>query len=156
MMAGCGYGLVGGGSSLPKNVHTISIPTFTNSSKEPGIERQFTQTLREEFIKDGRLKVADSVKADWRLTGEIKRYSLKPVSFDSQDNVTGYWIEMALIMELTDRKNRKTIFKQKFNPRWDYNVTSKVSISNIRRVEGIENAARDFGKTLISLIIEGF
>lgn len=156
MIVGCGYGLVGTGSALPKNVRTISIPTFTNTSKEPGIERKFTQVVREEFIKDGRLKVIDSRKTDWRLSGGIKDYYLKPVSFDANDNVTAYWIEMTLFVKLTDNRSKKNIFEQQFHPLWDYRVTSEVSLTNIRRQEGIENAAKDFAKTLISLIIEGF
>lgn len=156
LIAGCGYNLVGKGSSVPKNVRTISIPTFTNVSQEPGIEVTFTQVVREEFIRDGRLKVVDSRKADWLLTGEIQGYALSPVSFDSSDNVTAYWIEMALTVKLKDRRNKKDIFEQSFNPHWDYAVTSAVSLSNVSRLQGIENAAKDFGKTLTSLAIEGF
>lgn len=155
-LLGCGYKLLGHGSSVPPDVHSISIPTFSNTSQEPAIERTFTQVVREEFINDGRLAVVDNQKADWNLKGEIKEYYLKPVSFDSRDNVTAYWIEMTLFIELTDVKKKKTIFKQNFHPHWDYRVTSAVSLSNIKRMEGINNAARDFGKTLTSLIIEGF
>jgi len=153
---GCGYHLVGHDSNLPPDVRSIAIPTFVNSSSEPGIETTFTQLVRDEFIRDGRLKVASAKRADWLLNGRIQEYSLKPVSFDSSDNVTAYWIEMTLVVELLDNRNQKKIFERTFHPHWDYQVTSGVTLSNIRRVEGINNAAMDFGRTLISLIIEGF
>lgn len=155
-LLGCGYALIGQGSSVPSDIHSIAIPTFTNTSQEPGMETTFTQVVREEFIKNGRLTVVENKKADWIMKGEINEYYLKPVSFDSRDNVVAYWIEMTLSIELTDAKSKKIILQQKFHPHWDYRVTAAVSMSNIRRLEGIENAARDFGKTLTSLIVEGF
>ena len=102
------------------------------------------------------MKVASVKRADWIVRGEIRGYFLKPVSFDSRDNVTAYWIEMVLFVVIKDVKNDKIILKQDFTPHWDYQVTSAVSSSNVSRLEGIQNAATDFGKTLISLVIEGF
>jgi len=155
-ISGCGYGLVGRGASLPPGVRTIAVPTFTNTGQEPGIERTFTQSIREEFNKYGRLKVANSRKADWIIKGEIKEYHLNPVSFDSQDNVSAYRIEMRLHVKVTDTRKKKIILDREFHPNWDYKVTSGVALSNLRKLEGIENAARDFGQTLTSLLIEGF
>ena len=64
LFSGCGYHLVGTGSSLPSHLKTISIPVFKNTSSQPEIHRELTSAVLEAFISDGRLKVAKKGNAD--------------------------------------------------------------------------------------------
>ncbi len=103
LTAGCGYHLVGYGSSLPNHIKTIAIPTFKNSSIEPNIHRDVTDSIRRAFISDGRLKLIDARRADLIIKGTLIKYQLQPVSFSAQDTVDEYIIRLGVQIEAYDR-----------------------------------------------------
>lgn len=155
-IAGCGYHLVGLGSSLPPHIQSIAIPLFSNKSAEPGIERELTGRMREGFITDGRLRVVEEGEADMILKGEINIYSLKPLSFDSQDNVTEYRVEMDISVKLKDVIENKVLIDQILKSKWDYEVNKELASTEERRIAAIKHASRDLAHRLISIVIEGF
>ena len=87
---GCGYHLLGTGSTLPGHLKTIFIPVFTNSSTQPEIHRQLTSAVINSFVTDGRVKVVQNSQADMVMTGDLFYYELKTVSFNS--NNFAFWI----------------------------------------------------------------
>ncbi|MBI5183174.1 MAG: LptE family protein [Nitrospinae bacterium] len=155
IIAGCGYHLVGWDSSLPTHIQSIAIPLFSNKSIEPGIEHELTARVREEFITDGRLKVVEEDRADTILSGEINRYSLIPLSFDSQDNVTEYRVEMEISVKLKDIKDTLLI-NQMLDSKWDYEVKRELTSTEERRISAIKYASRDFARRLVNIVIGGF
>src|SRR3990170_4516943 len=97
LFSACGYSLVGRGTSLPPYLNSISIPIFLNKSGEPNIEF------------------------------EITKYSLKPVAFDSKDNVMEYWLEISALIRLEDRVKENIILQQELYSKWDYKVSQSVT-----------------------------
>lgn len=154
---GCGYHLIGTGSGTAgKSAGNIAIPVFENNSSEPGIERSITARVREAFIQDGRLKLMSKQEASLIFTGDLKRYELRPVSFDNNDNVTEYWVIMNIDVKVRDTENDKYLVNQMFRSKWDYKVTSEVLSSERARINAIDEASRDFAQKMIGIIIDGF
>ena len=156
LTAGCGYNLVGYGSSLPTHIKTIAIPTFKNSSIEPNIHRDATDSIRRAFISDGRLKLIDVRRADLIIKGTLINYQLQPVSFSAQDMVDEYVIRIGIQIEAYDRIKKKILFKQEFNTQWDYRVTSNVIDSESAKNTALIEAYNDLSDRLVSIIIEQF
>ena len=156
LTAGCGYHLVGYGSSLPNHIKTIAIPTFKNSSIEPNIHRDVTDSIRRAFISDGRLKLIDARRADLIIKGTLIKYQLQPVSFSAQDTVDEYIIRLGVQIEAYDRIKKKILFKQEFNTQWDYRVTSNVIDSELAKNTALIGAFTDLSDRLVSIIIEKF
>ena len=156
LTAGCGYHLVGYGSSLPAHIKTIAIPTFKNSSIEPNIHRGATDSIRRAFISDGRLKLIDARRADLIIKGTLINYQLQPVSFSAQDTVDEYIIRLGVQIEAYDRIKKKILFKQEFNTQWDYRVTSSVIDSELAKNTALIEAYNDLADRLVSIIIEQF
>jgi len=156
LTAGCGYHLVGYGSSLPAHIKTIAIPTFKNSSTEPNIHRDATESIRRAFISDSRLKVIDARRADLIIKGTLINYQLQPVSFSAQDTVDEYIIRLGVQIEAYDRIKKKILFKQEFNTQWDYRVTSSVIDSELAKNTALIEAYNDLADRLVSIIIEQF
>ena len=156
LTAGCGYHLVGYGSSLPNHIKTIAIPTFKNSSIEPNIHRDVTDSIRRAFISDGRLKLIDARRADLIIKGTLIKYQLQPVSFSAQDTVDEYIIRLGVQVEAYDRIKKKLLFKQEFNPQWDYRVTSSVVDSESARNTALIRSYNDLADQLVSIIIDQF
>ena len=156
LTAGCGYHLVGYGSSLPAHIKTIAIPTFKNSSIEPNIHRDATDSIRRAFISDGRLKLTNARRADLIIKGTLINYQLQPVSFSAQDTVDEYIIRLGTQIEAYDRIKKKILFKQEFNTQWDYRVTSSVIDSELAKNTALIEAYNDLADRLVSIIIEQF
>ena len=156
LFTACGYSLVGKASSLPQNIKTISIPIFQNKSGEPNIEFEITNRIRDGFIEDGRLKMMGDGDSDLILNGEIIRYSLKPVAFDSRDNATEYWVEIWVSIKLEDRAKDNVILQQELYTKWDYKVSQSVTETDIQRLEAIRQAGKKLAQEIVNIVIEGF
>jgi len=156
LIAGCGYHLVGYGSSIPSHIKTIAIPTFKNSSIEPNIHRDATDSIRRAFISDGRLKLIDTRRADLIVKGTLVNYQLQPVSFSAQDMVDEYIIRLGVQVEAYDQIKKKLLFKQEFNAQWDYRVTSSAIDSESAKNTALIGAYDDIADQLVSIIIEQF
>lgn len=152
----CNYSLVGRGSSLPDDVRSVRIPIFKNSTGEPDIETIVTRVIKGEFIKDGRLKVDDSPSADSLLTGEIQSYTLKPLSYDINNNVTEYLVTLSIFLVHKNNHTGRTLQRRKVDTTWQYPVDPSITLAEGLRLDAIETAAFQSADTIISLIIESF
>lgn len=152
----CGYKLVGTVSALPPHIKTMAIPLFINNSKEPGIEKKITQMIKDGFINDGRITVVDKEKADMILGGTLKEYSIKPVAFDIQDNVTEYRIIMKVRIGAIDTIKDKALIEQDIHTTWDYRAESSVVSTESARRKAITEASRYLAQKMVSIIAEGF
>jgi|SRR3989338_570403 len=156
LITSCGYSLVGKGTSLPQNIKSISIPIFQNKSGEPNIEFEITNRIRDGFIEDGRLKMTGDGDSDLVLNGDIIKYSLKPIAFDSKDNVTEYWVEIGVSIKLENRVNGNVILQQELYTKWDYKVSQSVTEADVNRLEAIRQAGKKMAQEIVNIVIEGF
>lgn len=154
--ASCGYTLVGRGSSLPPGISSVSIPMLENKTGEPDLDTQVTEVVKDEFIKDGRLKVDDSGGADSELKGSIVRYSLRPLAYDSDRNVTEYMVELVIDIKFIDKHSGKTVLKQPITTNWRYVVDKSITEAESLRQDATKTAAKQASELIISLVIESF
>ena len=153
---GCGYHLMGTGSTLPKHLKTIFIPVFTNSSSQPEIHRQLTSAIINSFVTDGRVKVVQKTQADMVLTGDLFYYELKTVSFNSNNFAAGHIVKLAVNVEVTDKTNNKPYLKQTLRAEWNYKATSDIVGTESARLAALEQAYLVLGNRLVSLLINQF
>jgi hypothetical protein len=156
LLSACGYTLVGRGTSLPPHIQTVSIPIFFNKSGEPNIEFEITNRIRDGFIEDGRLKLVGDGSSDLILNGDIIKYSLKPIAFDSNDNVTEYWVEIGVLIRVEDRAKGSIILQQEHYTKWDYKVSQSLTEADVQRLEAIKQAGRKLAQEIVSIVVEGF
>ena len=153
---GCGYRLVGTGSSLPPHIKTIHIPVFGNTSSQPEIHRQLTSFVLQSFISDGRLKIVNKDEADLIVNATLSYYNLRNVAFSSQDLVSDIIIELEIDLKVTDQVKNEIFIKKKLKQQWDYKSTPDLADTETARLEALDQAYIDFGNRLVSLIIDQF
>ena len=156
LFSSCGYHLVGTGNTLPKHLKSISIPVFDNSSSQPEIHRELTSAILQSFITDGRLKVAKKSDADLVMVGALTYYDLRTASFSSQDLASDIIIEFEVEIEVTDQVKNKLFLKKKLKTQWDYKSTSDIANTETARLEALDEAYKELGNRLVSLIIDQF
>ena len=112
LATGCGYHFAGTGNRLPPEIHTISLGPIQNMTREVGIEKTLLESLEDEVTSHGRLEaVAAGAPADASLTGSVREYNSRPVSFSSRDEALQYQISMSVDLELRRNDNGKLLWK---------------------------------------------
>lgn len=86
LLSGCGYRFTAGGAPFPGGVRRVCAPLFVNRTAEPGLEVQFTEALRGQLIRAGRL--GDDCGA--RITGEILNVWGGPTVFTKAGTLASY------------------------------------------------------------------
>ena len=158
-LTGCGYALVGKGNSLPPTIHTIDVPAFVNKTTRVELEQRVTQSVAEEFVSRGRLKlVTNPAEADAILHGSIDTFGIFPVAFNTQGRATQYQISITANIELVDHRNEdKVIWKNdqyRFTENYQVDITSSDSFDQETRA--IEAIADRFAQSLVANLLEGF
>lgn len=79
LLGGCaGYKLGPATPGYLRNVHTIAVPTFSNSTLVPRIEVLVTSTVIKQFQQDGTFRIANPDVADATLKCEIVGVNRSP------------------------------------------------------------------------------
>jgi outer membrane lipopolysaccharide assembly protein LptE/RlpB len=159
LIGGCGYGLVGKGSSLPPTIHTIEVPAFINKTTRVQLEQRVTQSVADELVSRGRMRlVANSKDADAILHGSIDSFGINPVAFNAQGRATQYQISITANIELVDHKNDDKVLWKNDQYRFteNYQVDVVTSDSFDQETRAISAIADRFAQSLVANLLEGF
>lgn len=156
LLSGCGYRLVGTGSTLPDHIKSIHIPVFENTSAQPEIHRELTSEVLQSFISDGRLKVVKKAEADLVMEGTLSYYNIRNVSFNPQDLVSDIIVEIEVQVKVIDQVKDKIFLEQKAKGQWDYQSSTDLAVAERNRLEALDLAYNDMGNRLVSLVIDQF
>lgn len=159
LLTGCGYALVGHNVSLPSGVHSVEVPAFVNKTTRVGLEQLVTQSVADEMVSRGRLKLVTSPNdADAILRGSIDSFGIFPIAFNQQGRATQYQVSITANIELVDHRNEdKTIWKNdqyRFAENYQIDVTSTNAFDQETRA--ITAIAQRFAETLVTNLLEGF
>lgn len=159
VLSGCGYGLVGTGSSLPPTLHTIEIPAFVNKTTRVNLEQLVTQSVGNEFVSRGRMRlVTNSKDADAILRGSIDSFGINPIAFNVQGRATQYQISITANIELLDHRNDDKVLWKNDQYRFteNYQVDIVTSDSFDQESRAINAIADRFAQSLVANLLEGF
>lgn len=67
-LPGCGYTV---GKSFSRDIKTVAVPIFENTTNRRGLEFQLTEAVQSEITKRTPYRLAKGLDADTRLTGKI-------------------------------------------------------------------------------------
>lgn len=161
VLPGCGYTLEGRGNFLPKNIHTVSFPTFTNATGRVGLEQRLSSAVARELASRGNFKVTsrDGI-GEAELNGEITSLALIPSNVDALGRATQYQIVISLKVSLTTLPAGKILWKNdSYTFRQTYDTAgANVSAANFADLENqaIDAEADLFARSLVTSILEGF
>ena len=142
LLLGCGYQMVGKETHVPPGLNSVTVPTFSNQTLEPGIEVPFTQGFLREFINDRRVRVVNRREADSILEGVIKDFQIYSVSYDRSGIALEY--QTTVVIGLTLKKQSGEILwkEQNFSEtRW-YRTSTNVLVSESNKAAAIQEIGR--------------
>jgi hypothetical protein len=155
----CGYHVAGKADLVPKSVHTIAIPAFTNVTVRYKLTDHLPEAISREFISRTRYQIVnDADQADAVLRGSILNYIAYPTIIDQQTGrASGLQVNVTLDVKLVERATGKIIFAR---PRFDAHQRYELSIAAGTYFDesnaALDRLARDLARDLVTSILENF
>lgn len=131
LVVGCGYHLTGAGPALPEGAHTVAVQTFSNQTREYGLEVHLRRALEDEFRRWGTLGVVEKGDADLVLSGSIRHFRIAPVAFSATDEAVQYQGVIRVSIRLVERATGRVIQENKLlQEAQDFGAVSGVVIAS--------------------------
>jgi outer membrane lipopolysaccharide assembly protein LptE/RlpB len=96
----CGCGVYSFSGSMSSGIESVAVPVFENESVEYGIAENLTTVVIEVLVADNSLKVVTRSKADAVLEGDIIRYHRSAYTYDENDQVQEYKVDITTKVRL--------------------------------------------------------
>lgn len=156
LLLGCGYQMVGKETHLPPDLTSISIPTFSNQTFEPGIEVPFTQGFLREFINDRRIRVVNRGEADSVLEGVIKSFNIYSVAYDKSGIATEYQTNVIIDLVLKKQTGELLWKQEDFSESQWYRTSLSVLITESNKAAAIQEIGRFMAERIRNRFFHNF
>jgi len=159
LLSSCGYALVGHGNMLDPTIKAIEVPAFVNKTTRVELEQRVTQSVADEFVSRGRLKLVKTpAEADAILRGSIDSFGIYPIAFNQQGRATQYQISITANIELLDHRNEDKVLWKNDQYRFteNYQVDLQTADAFDQESRAIREIAVRFAESLVANLLEGF
>ncbi|MFH1309090.1 MAG: LPS assembly lipoprotein LptE [Candidatus Omnitrophota bacterium] len=165
ILSGCGYTT---SSLLPAELDSIHVDNFKNQidvtkeisdkrsnySYRPGLENTVTTSVINKFIFDNNLDVRSEEKSAMLLKGALVDFQLVPLSYDRDEDVEEFRVEIFVDMELYNQLTGKLMWKEsRFMGEYSYNTTGPNSMSEST---ALTNAVSDLSTRIVERVVEAW
>jgi len=156
---GCGYHTVGHAHALPQNVRTIAVPGFVSQSPTFRVEQVMTDAVVREFNTRTQFHMIHEANTDVDavLKGTVLSATATPLAYDSKTGrAASVLVTVSMQVILTDRDG-KVLFQ---NPSYlfheQYELSRELSSFFEEDSSAMDRLSRDFARTLVANILEGY
>ena len=159
LATGCGYHTAGHSTTIPENVRTIAVPAFVNQTQTFKMEQMLTAAVVREFVTRTNYHVLNQASddADATLHGTVVATYSTPLTYDSQ---TGRAASVLVVVNmkvlLTDKQGKVLYDNPSYLFREQYQVSRDLASFFEEDSPAFERLSRDFARTLVSNVLEGF
>ncbi|MDZ7369684.1 MAG: LPS assembly lipoprotein LptE [candidate division KSB1 bacterium] len=110
--------------SLPPHLKTVAVPLFENQTSEFGIAEKLTDTVINELVRDGSLKIADRSAADVLIEGTITSVNDRPGAFSQEERVQDINIYISVSVKVTDQVKQTVMWDERLTQFGVYDPSS--------------------------------
>ena len=156
---GCGYHVSGHADLIPRTIHTIAIPAFTNTTTRYKLTEQLPAAITREFITRTRYRIVPSVDdCDAVLTGAVVGYTSYPTTYDPvTGRASAVHLSVFLDIALRERATGTVLFSRE---RMEYRERYEISVDSSAYFEESDAAlarlSRDVARAVVSAVLERF
>jgi Lipopolysaccharide-assembly len=155
----CGYHTGGQGELIPKTIHTIAIPAFTNVTTRYKLTDQLPEAITREFISRTRYRIVTDINsADAILDGAVRTYQSFPTIYDPATNTaSAVEVHVVLRLSLRERATGKVLYSR---PYYEIRERYEISINPTAYFEesdsALARASQQTAQQVVSSILEAF
>jgi outer membrane lipopolysaccharide assembly protein LptE/RlpB len=157
--SGCGYHTAGHAVDVPESLQTIAIPAFKNDSNTYRIEQILTADVVREFATRTRYQILHeaSEDADATLQGTVLSTSATPLAYDTTTGrAASVLVVVSISVKLTDRHGKVLYQNPQYLFREQYELSQDLTTFFQEDSPALHRLSRDFGRTLVANVLEGF
>ena len=157
--SGCGYHTVGHSVALPQNVRTIAVPCFVSQSPTFRVEQVMTDAVVREFNTRTQFHVIHQVQpeADAVLKGTVLSATASPLAYDSKTGrAASVLVTVSMQVSLTDRDGKVLFHNPSYLFHEQYELSRELSSFFQEDSPAMDRLSRDFARTLVANILEGY
>ncbi|HXF49390.1 MAG TPA: LptE family protein [Verrucomicrobiae bacterium] len=92
---------------------TVAVPLFENQTTQFGVREALTDSVSSRFLRDNILKVTPMASAELVLAGTIIRYERTAHTFDANQQVKQYVVNIWADVSVTNQKDKKIVWEEK-------------------------------------------
>jgi len=155
----CGYHTAGHADLVPKTVHTIAIPAFTNQTTRYKLTDQLPEAIAREFIARTRYRVvSDPDTADAVLTGSVLTNTSFPTVIDPTTNrASTVEVHVTMRLNLVERATGKTLYtRPNFEMRERYQISLDPAAFFEESDAALARASQQTAQQVVSSILDNF
>lgn len=159
LTTGCGYSTAGHAAKLPTDVRTIAVPAFVNKTQTYKIEQVLTAAVVREFTTRTNYRIAnrEAQDADATLRGTVVAAELAPLTYDSRTGrASSALITLTMKVQLVDKAGKVLFDNPNYVYREQYQISREVSSFFEEESPAQDRLARDFARSLVANVLEGF
>jgi hypothetical protein len=131
LLAGASCSVRMNSASIPPDVSTVAVATFTNNAPiiQPTLAQEFTIALQDRFTGQTRLRLKEG-NADLMFSGEIRGYSIAPISA-SGATATQNRLTVSVFVKYENQVHPERSWEENFSSYADYDAS--VDLSAVER-----------------------
>jgi len=159
LSSSCGYHTGGQGDLIPKTVHTIAIPAFSNVTTRYKLTDQLPEAITREFISRTRYRIVTDInEADAILEGAVLSYQSFPTILDpATGTASAVEVHVGLRLSLRERATGKILYSR---PNYEIRERYEISIDPTAYFEesdsALARASQQTAQQVVSSILEAF
>ncbi len=140
---------------LPQHIKKIHVRPFINRTEVFALEDRLTISVVDEFLNNAQYSIVNEGQADGVLAGEIMRYILLPVQYDTQLVPTVYRMEVLLNLRFIDKTTNETIWQEPGLVQV-YTYSASTLPGGMSEEQAREQLWQNFAKMIVKRTIQGF
>lgn len=155
----CGYHTAGHVIQVPESIQTIAVPAFKNESATYRIEQVLTESVVREFTTRTRYQILHQASddADATLQGTVLSTAATPLAYDTNTGrAASVLVVVSISVKLTDRHGKVLYENPQYLFREQYELSQDLTTFFQEDSPAMRRLSRDFGRTLVSNLLEGF
>lgn len=159
LSSSCGYSTAGHAAKLPTAVRTIAIPAFANKTQTYKVEQVLTAAVVREFTTRTNYHIAnqESAEADATLRGTVVAAELAPLTYDSTTGrASSALVTVTMKVQLVDKAGKVLFDNPNYVYREQYQISREVSSFFEEESPALDRLSRDFARSLVANVLEGF
>lgn len=158
MLLGCGYHTLGHSARLPQDMNTLAVPIFVNQTQTYKIEQVLTRDVVRELLGRTHYRVVTNANgSDATLRGTVLTAQSTPLTYDAQNGrISSALVTVTMKVSLVDHSGRVLFENQNYSFRQQYQVSREVTSFFEEGTPALDRLSRDFARTLVADILEGF
>lgn len=151
--AGCANYRIG--TTLPSHLKTVYTAPFVNHTDQPQIESTIAGAVRQEFQRDGQLKLAGEDAADIVVECTLRSYTLEALRYDANSPKTAQEYRAIIRADINayERANGNKITKQSVS-----GSTTLQAVGDLvtARRNALPDVADDLAKDIVDAVISAW